>query len=86
MTDETTTHPRILLTHDGSGGLRTVQDLSAAIQRPGISQQIWQGFKGSCRTIFTSVIRQQLTEMWNPILRSIIEEPQTLTVLDAKCI
>jgi hypothetical protein len=47
MTDETTTHPRILLTHDGSGGLRTVQDLSAAIQRPGISQQIWQGIQAT---------------------------------------
>lgn len=35
-------HPRILLTGDGSVGLRTLQDLAAAVAQPGISQQLWQ--------------------------------------------
>ncbi len=40
-------HPRILLTQDGSVGLRSVEDLATAIRRPGISQQLWQGIQAT---------------------------------------
>ncbi len=47
ITPVTRSHPRILLTADSSQGLRTVEDLARAIDKPGVGQTLWSQIRAT---------------------------------------